>query len=240
QVAFTRPPDIWTMDLARGFATRLTFTTPNAVRPVWSPDGRFVYFSNADGIFRKSVDGAGTEELLLKASPTGFVRSISPDGRYLLYGSGDVMLLPLTGESKPTPFLNSPALEQAAAFSPDGRWVAYSSDESGRTEIYVQGFPDRRGKWLISDDGGLLPAWRADGRELYWRTPDGYATAASIELQPSGVTVGKAARLVRITASGALFEPSRDGKRFLAAEPEDGGKELTMVVMQNWAARLPK
>ena len=128
----------------------------------------------------------------------GSVQSLSPDGKFLLYGLDDIMTMPLTGDTKPEVYLQTKYAEFSAAFSPDGRWVAYGSDESGRDEIWVQGFPERRGKWPVSAGGGRTPAWRADGKELYWVGPDGTLMAASVELQAAGVRVLRREALFRL------------------------------------------
>ena len=200
--------------------------------PRWSPDGKQLYYSNPGGIHRKAADGSGGEELLMKGSLNDFVRSVSPDGKVLLYGNGDIMTLPLTGEGKPEAYLQTKYLEDGATFSPDGRWVAYASDESGRSEIYVQGFPERRGKWLVSAEGGHTPAWRADGKELYWLGRDNTLMAASVELQAAGVRLGRTEALFRLPTDYqfASFQPeprrtavsgARAGR--CVAGPADGG-----------------
>ena len=118
--------------------------------------------------------------------------------------------------------------------------MAYDSDESGRSEIYVQGFPERRGKWPVSAEGGRSPAWRADGKELYWAGPDGTLMAASMELQAAGVRVGRTEALFRLPTDEHLPSSSRarDGRRFLVYEPEGAPQYRPMVVIENWAARL--
>jgi Tol biopolymer transport system component len=175
----------------------------------------------------------------MKAGRIGFVQSLSPDGKFLLYGGDDIMTLPLTGEGKPEAYLQTKYSEGAASFSPDGRWVAYQSNESGRHEIYVQGFPERRGKWPVSAEGGRSAAWRADGKELYWVGPDGTLMAASVELQAAGVRVSRTEALFRLPANErAQYQPSRDGRRFLVYEPEGALQDRPMVVQLNWAARL--
>jgi hypothetical protein len=168
------------------------------------------------------------------------VQSVSPDGKFLLYGNADIMTLPLTGEGKPEAYLQTKYLEYGATFSPDGRWVAYESDESGRNEIYVQGFPERRGKWLVSAEGGRTPEWRADGKELYWVGPDRTLMAASVELQAARMRPGQPEALFRLPAVDlyATFQPGRDGRRFLVQEPESAPKDRPMVVVENWGARL--
>ena len=169
-----------------------------------------------------------------------YVHSVSPDGKFLLYGNGDIMTLPLTGEGKPEAYLQTKYSEGSASFSPDVRWVAYDSDESGRDEIYVQGFPERRGKWLVSAEGGETPAWRADGKELYWLGQDDTLMAASVELQAAGVRVGRTEALFRLPTVDLLatFQPGHDGRQFLVQEPESAPQDRPMVVQLNWAARL--
>jgi len=232
-----RVTDIWLMPLASGISTRITFNGGNNAQ--WSPDGKHLYYRNATGIQRKATDGSGEEELVLKGE--GFVNSVSPDGKHLLFGSVDILMLPLEGEKKPRPYLQTKFREIGGAFSPDGRWVAYNSDESGRPEIYVQGFPERRGKWLVSSDGGVLPRWRGDGKELFWLGLDGLTVmTAPMELQAAGVKAGRPERLFRTGTPGTV-EPSREGRRFLVLTPEGGEQvALPMVVVQNWAAGLGK
>ena len=232
--------DIWVLELARGLSTRVTFS--NAYWPRWSPDGKQLYYSNQNGIHRKAADGSGEEELLLKGRALDLVQGVSPDGKYLLHGLYAIMTLPLTGDRKPKAYLQTKYIERAATFSPDGRWVAYVSDESGRLEIYVQGFPERRGKWPVSADGGVRPAWRADGKELYWAGLDGTLMAASVELQAAGVRTGRADALFRLPAGEGVyqFQPGRDGRRFLVLEPEGVQMDRPMVVVGNWAARSGK
>ena len=152
------------------------------------------------------------------------------------------MKLSLTGDREREAYLQTKSFERDATFSPDGRWVAYASDESGRPEIYVQGFPERRGKWLVSVEGGVRPAWRADGKELYWVRLDDTLMAASVELQAAGVRMGRADALFRLPVGWGVpvFQPGRDGRRFLVYEPEWGQMDKPMVVVQNWAARLGK
>ena len=176
----------------------------------------------------------------MKGSLYDSVRSVSPDGKVLLYGNGDIMTLPLTGEGKPEAYLQTKYLEGSPAFSPDGRWVAYASYESGRSEIYVQGFPERRGKWPVSAEGGRTAAWRADGKELYWVGPDDTLMAASVELQAAGVRVGRTEALFRLPTEDRFssFQPGRDGRRFLVQEPESALQDRPMVVVENWVGRL--
>jgi len=230
--------DIWMLEFARGLSTRFTFGGGDTAR--WSPDGKHVYYSTAGAIYRKAADGSGQEELLLEVSSFVFLGGVSPDGRYLLYNdTNDNWKFPLTGGQKPERYLQTKHMERFATISPDGRWAAYDSNESGRSEIYVQGFLERQGKFLVSADGGSRPAWRDDGKELYWQTPDGMLMAAAMDLQAATVRPGKPEPLFQM--QGGDFAPARDGQRFLVTEPEGGAKpDLPMVVVQNWAARLGK
>ncbi len=234
--------EVWVMEMARGLSTRLTFNGGGS--PKWSPDGKQLYYLNGKGIHRKASDGSRGEELLLKVGGNEFPSNVSPDGKELLYGYDDIRKLSLSsgssGEQKPEAYLETKYSEGFAVFSPDGRWVAYRSDESGRPEIYVEGYPERRGKWLVSSEGGGFPQWRGDGKELYWSKPDGTVMAASMVLQAGGVQVGRAEPLFRSTGQANYFQNAKDGKRFLVTEPEGTQQELPMVVVQNWAARLGK
>src|SRR5262249_41923522 len=173
--------DIWTFDLKRHVLTRLTFLD-HAADPIWTPDGRSIVFSNAlpDGkaaLFIVPADGSGSPEPLLEAAPR-LVRpdSVSSDGKTLAFerydqtSRWDIWIMPLTGDRKPQSFLATPFNEFGAAFSPDGRWIAYASDDSagstGQTQVYVRPFPGPGGRWQVSTTSGISPAWRADGREL--------------------------------------------------------------------------
>jgi Tol biopolymer transport system component/tRNA A-37 threonylcarbamoyl transferase component Bud32 len=235
-------PDTWLLDLRRGTSTRLTFK--GGFFPVWSPDGRQVYYQCLPmGLCRKAADGSG-EEVVVAGGTAMRPCSISPDGSTLLGGIGDLFSLRLgtlrPGENdKPQPWLVTPFDEDFPAFSPDGRWVAYLSNESGRDQVYVQGYPERRGKWQVSQAGGGFPHWRGDGRELYWSGPDGMLRAAPVTSGAAGIEIGKPSPLFRLpqgTGTG-WFEPDRDGQRFLVLEPAGGPeRELPMVVVHNWPA----
>ena len=228
-------PNVWVLDLARGAINRVT--VDGGYYPIWTPDGKHLYYSTFSGIQRRSADGFGEAESIWKGSDSRSLWSVSPDGRHMLIARGGIQVLALTGSGKPEPYVQTKFIESGAVFSPDGRWVAYSSNETGRSEIYIQGFPDHRGKWLASSAGGFYPRWRADGKELYWTAPGFTIMAASVELKGAEVRVGRAELLSK--SNGLMHIPARDGRRFLAIENDSELRPVRpMVVIQNWAAGM--
>ena len=196
RVAVTRADkgnaDIWLIDAARGFPTRFTFDAANDVRPVWSADGnRLVFQSNRKGAFNlywKLSSGAGADELLLESDQNKAPTDSSSDGRFLLFRTldpqtgYDLWVLPLSGDKKPVPFLKTPFEERDGQFSPDGKWVAYQSNESGRSEIYVQPFPGPGRKLQISSSGGAQPRWNKNSKEIFYVSLDSKMMAAPVKL----------------------------------------------------------
>ncbi|MBE0659848.1 MAG: PD40 domain-containing protein [Bryobacteraceae bacterium] len=239
--------DIWVRDLARGIPTRFTFHPSFHYAPVWSPDGsRIVFSSNPEGpyaLYLKSASGAGQEERLLKAGNPQFASDWTAKGDLLLYHEvdpktkRDLWVLPMTGERKPAVFLKTEFNERQGAFSPDGKWIAYSSDESGRYEIYVQPYPATGAKWQVSRDGGRHPKWRRDGRELYWLEEDGTLMAAEVSMGQT-FQPGNAGALFEtgITNISELFAVTGDGKRFLLPMPAETEGARPVTVVQNWLA----
>ncbi|MBI4480048.1 MAG: serine/threonine-protein kinase [Acidobacteria bacterium] len=259
--------DLWLFDLARGSSSRFTFALPSPTngsgRPVvWTPDGSLAIFDGAAGgtvgLFQKLTNGAGQPESLLKV-PASSVMDLSRDGRFLLYQQNDtktrydLWVLPLfgdprqagTGGKQPKPFLQTPFDEGHAQFSPDGRWVAYTSNESGRPEVYVQPFPGPGGKWQVSTGGGMVPLWRSDGKELFYlyrgrlmsaevRTGAQFEAGAPQELfEPQvGLTHGMEA--------GNHYAVSADGKRFLIIRAKESTQAFPITVVLNWPALLKK
>ncbi len=245
---------IWLLDLSSGASARFAFGPASNHFPVWSADGnRIVFSSSPDGAFdlyQEPANRAKDAELLLKTGDDKYASSWSPDGRFLLYTQlnaktkRDIWVLPLDGDKKPLPFLVTQLNEGNARFSPDGRWVAYESDESGDYEIYVRSFSmnaartavDVGGKWQVSKGCGIDPHWRSDGRELYYLTCDGYIMAVQIAASPD-FKPGTPRRLGIPQREGA-WGASSDGKRFLKLAPE--GKPQPYTVVLNWQAGLKR
>ena len=185
-----RNRDIWLYDVARSLKTRLTFDPADELALIWSPDGsRVVFNSRRKGqldLYQKAADGSGTEDVLLEDNRQKYPVSWSADGKFILYVStggptgNDLFVLPLSGDRKPIPFVNTQFGEAQGAFSPDGRWVAYGSNESGRNEVYVAPFPGPGGKRQVSTAGGAQPRWRRDGTEIFYFDPISKLMAAAV------------------------------------------------------------
>ena len=240
--------DIWLIDSARSVGSRLTSDPANDILPIWSPDGTRIIFGSTRqpiGIYVKSASGTGQEELLLKGEEGINPLDWSRDGRFILYFTQsaktgwDLHVLPTTGDKKPFPFLQTAFNDDHGAFAPDVRWVAYTSNESGRDEVYVQPFPATGGKYRISQNGGTQPLWRGDGRELFFLAPDSTMMAASINAA-KGFEAGIPQALF---VSGAAFTNNRhqwavarDGQRFLINLPQQRSNPTPLTVVVNWQA----
>jgi len=239
--------DIWVRDLVRGLATRFTFHPAAEIFPVWSPDGsRIVFSSNREGsfdLYTKRTSGAGQEEPLLKTASNKAASSWSSDGRLLLYveldpkTKQDLWVLPMEGERKPVVFLRTEFNEQDGAFSPDGKWIAYQSDESGRYEVYVQPYPATGAKWQVSKDRGSAPRWRRDGKELFWLSEGGTLLAAEVTAGPA-FQLATTRRLfeTRIQDIFERYAVSADGKRFLIPLLVESDANRSLTAIQNWLA----
>jgi len=243
--------DVWLIDIARGTPTQFTFDPAEDFVPVWSPDGsRIVFVSDREGngnLYQKSASGAGNEELLLKTNERKWSGDWSRDGRFLIYTSlnentkHDLWILPMTGEKKPFPFLQTRSNEDHGRFSPDGHFIAYSSDESGRYEVYVQTFPVSGGKWLVSRDGGAQPHWRGDGKEIFFIAPDRKMMAADVKLEGSTCQAGipKAlfqTQIISYPNPRNGYEVSADGQRFVIITPLQENTSTPITVVANWNA----
>ena len=248
----TKSRDIWIFDLLRGTRTRLTFDPADDLDSIWSPDGtRIAFTSNRTGqrnIYQKPADGSGSEELLLGGKDgQENVEDWSRDGKYLMYNyqpasAAHLYVLPLT-DRKPVPFLTTEFRTQQGQFSPNGRWVAYRSFESGRMEVYVQGFTldssQARGKWQVSVAGGEIPRWRRDGKELYYEFNNGYF-AVDVKTDGASFEAGiprllfEAPTIGTNTGGSQPFVVTHDGQRFLVLAPAEKTASAPLEVLVNW------
>jgi serine/threonine protein kinase len=255
-------PDIWLIDLTRGGPSRFTVGSALSAAPVWSPDGaQIVFRSNRTGqteLYAKSAGGGGNDEVVLTYeaqhaagidTPNLVCSDWSPDGRYVISSvpeqttGDDLWLFPIDGDKKPFKFLGPPADQIHGNFSPDGRFVAYTSNESGRYQVYVQTFPLSDRKWQVSTDGGYEPRWRADGREIYYLSEDRKLMAVAVGVGPSfGVpkTLFQTRVPEGVTSRRTHYVPSRDGQRFLINTQSSDALPNPITVVLNWQAELKK
>jgi serine/threonine-protein kinase len=237
--------DVWVQDLERGALTRLT-SGGNNVGPIWTPDGKRVVFTkNTGGVrtpFWVPADGSAEPERLFKDDHRGGVASFSPDGHLVTFNRRapdtgmDLWVRPLNGTPAPHPFLRTRSTEVGAKFSPDGRWIAYVSDESGQYEGYVRPYPGPGGKWQVSTQGGGEIIWSRDGNELFYRNGNKWMTVAvTLEREfkaetPRGLFEGP-----YVDVGGVSFDVAPDGRRFLLLEPaEQAGPVTHLNVVLNW------
>jgi serine/threonine protein kinase/Tol biopolymer transport system component len=252
--------DIWLLDLERDTFTRFTSHPSHNMEPVWSHDGqRIAFASDRDGgpfnIYQKDANGAANEELALQTkNAITIAGDYAPDDQSILYvdiaTNANLSVLPLTGDRQPKPFLTSAFNEILARFSPDGRWIAYVSDETGRFEVYVQRYPERISKIRISTQGGSYPRWARSGRELFYLSPE--AALMDVDINTNGRDIG-AGKPHALFSTRALLEDHgsapltyaydvrADATRFIINErlaPSNQGSTLTVVL--NWMAALKR
>ena len=243
--------DLWLIDLTRGGSSRLTAES-NTSFPVWTPDGRRLTLASAKegsySIYWRPVDGSAPDERLLSGNWPNYPFSWSPDGKVLAFVSinpttlQDIRVLSVDQKGASKPFLETQFREGAPAFSPDGKWIAYVSDESGRFEIYVRPFPGPGEKWPISLEGGNEPVWPRNGRELFYRAGD---TMMAVDVQTTPTfSAGKPRKLFegayeRSLALWANYDASPDGQRLLMVRQENASARATHInVVLNWLEEL--
>lgn len=259
---FTQPVgnfEIWVDDLARGVQARTSFSGLTVSGPVWSPDGLQLAISHStpqasgDHMYLLQADGTGKEEPLeqpLLESLANYPSSWSPNGHSLLFNHQDksgkisMWVLPLSGNRKPYRFLETPFNAQMGEFSPDGRWVAYVSNDSGKDEIYVVSFPNAGARVRVSTGGGSQPRWRRDGRELYYLSPEAKIMVAELPPAMSDFRVGAVRPLFALSGltgvPGYLYDVSADGQKFIAVQELEQTSTVPLTVVAHWPAELRK
>ena len=248
--------DIWIFDATRGTSTRLTFGPASQAVPKWSFDGKTIfYMSNAKGsqhIYAKAADGSASERTVVE-TPNGadYPSAVSSDGRYLVYErkispseSGfHLWGMPLTGEAKPFPIVQTAFDERNAAISADSKWMAYDSDESGRREVYITAFPGGGAKWQVSTAGGTIPKWRKDGKELFFLDNADNIMTVDVAFADKAIRLGTPRVLFQAVGtqrSAGAYDVNADGTKFLinSGNLKEGSEPFTLV--QNWPAELKK
>ncbi len=245
--------DIWLIDIARNTPTKFTFDPSWDFAPVWSPDGsKIVFSSTRDGVpnlYVKPVSSSGNEELLLKSSGLKTPTDWSSDGKFIFYsernakGKDDIWVLPLEGDKTPRPFMQDEFNKAGAKFSPDGKWVAYSSDESGPREVYVQPFTGPRAKHQVSTSGGTNPIWQRDGKELFYFTADRKLMAVEVKAGStfeSSLPKSLFGMNTRGGGSRTTYAVSRDGQRFLTSDMMEISGPSPITVVLNWTTDLKR
>jgi Tol biopolymer transport system component len=240
--------DIWVLDLTRGVRTRVTFGPVGNVSPIWSPDGKWIAYSSAQNghfaICRKPSDGSGAEECLVNVEQQPGLHDWSRDGKYLLYSLPvpggplrQIFALTLEGERKPSLVVER---GMAGKLSPDGRWLAYQSSESGRIEVYVMPFGGGQGKWQVSANGGQHPQWSKDGKELYYMDLTYNLFAVPVTSAGSSLQFGAAQKLIsNWSAPQVFYDVSPDGQKFLLDRVEQQVSQ-SVTVVTNFTAGLKK
>jgi len=245
--------DIWIYDLARRVSTRFTFEPVDNIFPIWPPDdGRILFASNRKGqfdLYQKTSSGTGSDEVFFAQESVKLPSDWSLDGRFVLYQmisarskTGFDLWIYSVQEKKAFAFFSTPAAEILGCFSPDARWIAYQSDESGKPEVYVTPFPGHGGKWLISAGGGGQPAWSRDGREIFYLSADNKLMAVEVKAD-STFEAGTPRVLfdIRLKATnGRRYDVAADGKRFLINTPVGEVKANPITLVQNWEAEIKR
>ena len=248
--------DLWVVDVARGLRERLTFDPSDDFAPLWSPDGsRIIYSSRRRQgtihLYERASSGTGKEQLVFEDGLGKFASDWSADGRFVAFIGGggiiarsDIWVLSLHGERKAAPFVEGPFPESHAQFSPDARWIAYMSSDSGRPELYVSAYPGSSERHRVSTDGGGWPRWRHDGKELFYLAPDGTLMAVPVDGQSPTFKVGAGRALFKVRLrpvvrlDAAKYDVSIDGQRFLINTFVEEMTSPAIQLVVNWPASL--
>jgi serine/threonine-protein kinase len=248
--------DVWLWDLRHTTLTRLTSPPGVDVVQVWTPDSRRLIFTSeragVRNLFWQTADGAGAAERLTESPDTQYPTGVSPDGRRLIFTDefpatgNDVMAIELDATRRVTPLVQSPFIEQNGIVSPDGRWLAYEANDSGRFEIYVRPFPEvNSGRWQVSTTGGTRPIWTRSGQELVYVSPTGALMGVEVARGPSWAAttpalVVKEGYFTNLNWWGRSYDISPDGQRFLMIKEGGAGAPASIVVAQHWVEELKR
>lgn len=251
RLAVDEGSNIWLIDSSTQTSSRLTFGSGQTA--TWSPDGgRVIFNSNRQGtddLYQKLSNNAGNEELVLRSNFSKYPDDWSADGRFVVFDNVDpktrfdLWVLPMFGDRKPRPFLQTQFNETQGHVSPNGRWLAYASDETGRYEVYVTGFPSVSGKWQVSSSGGAQPSWRRDGKELFYIAADKKLMAVEVKEDSSTFRAGVPVPLFQthvrgLTDSRNYYAARGEGKRFLVITPRQEDVSSPINVVLNWTRDL--
>jgi Tol biopolymer transport system component len=243
--------DLWMIDLSRGLASRFThLPSAHIFNETWSPDGSKIAFnSDADGpydIYVKDANGEGEERVLYQSSaPFKNIDQWSDDGRYVVFEQPDpktgwdVWALPASGDGKPFPVVRSRYGEQGGRISPDGKWISFVSDESGRPEVYVTSFPTPGARYQVSTGGGVFSGWLPDGKRIAFVTPDGVSFTCDVQTNPTFRTSAPHL-LFRARPDVSGIAPTRDLSRYIQVVPAGHASRAAITVEVNWASALAK
>jgi eukaryotic-like serine/threonine-protein kinase len=245
--------DLWLLDVARGVPSRSTFRSGISADAIWSPDGSMIVFQSDNvSLYRKPANGTGKEELLLNGGINNRPQDWSRDGKFVVYMSTNggatgygLWLLPMEGDHKPVPYLQTSFNQGDAQFSPDGKWMAYASNESGQPQVYVQAIPANGAKWQASPAGGTQPRWRRDGKELFYISADQKLMAVPIK-SDTAFEAGAPQVLFELDpvfppiGGRFAYQPMPDGQRFLVLSAAGGVLAPPINVVLNWPTGLKK
>jgi len=254
RVVLVKNGTIWQIEFGRGVEAQVS--SVGGLAAIWSFDSKRIVYTNSapPNLFVQQVDSASPPERLTTSRDTQLPVDWSLDGKYLLFSANsneptsknrfDLWILPMSGDRKPFPFLETPFRERRSQFSPDGKWIAYESDESGHDEVYVESFPNRGAKWQVSSNGGDYIRWRRDGKEIFYVAPDKKLMSVSVHAQAASLSFGAPSALFSIdvlpTEEGIpvyTYDAMPDGEKFLKLTPA-GQQDPSMTIMTNWLAAI--
>jgi Tol biopolymer transport system component len=243
----TRTRDIWVVDVTRGVRSRVTFDPSNERSAVWSRDGKSLVYTSKGLDLYASALGASAETPFITDGLSKDPRGWSPDGKFFVYRAtgpttgNDLWIKPRDDKQAARPLIATPFDENYAAISPDGRWLAYASDESGTYEVYATAFPSGEGKWQISTAGGSFPRWRHDSREIVYLSNDGRLTSVKVDPTGAALSISGATPLFEAGVSptpGSPFDMSADGTLFIVNRAIRPNAPPSLSIVYNWPQLL--